>query len=79
MNDTLCRVKIIYFISIALTIVLISDKNYWLGIPVMLLGFFIEWKFYRCPHCHKTIDIRLKIDPTTHCPRCGERIKQEYR
>ena len=47
------------------------------GIIIMVIGIFIEWKFYRCPHCNESLDTRMKLNEHTYCPKCGEIICKE--
>lgn len=68
-------VKTISFLLLLIAAAFIGfGRHYVLGVIFMCAGFFVEWKFYRCPHCNKSLDARMKIDETTHCPNCGKII-----
>ena len=43
-----------------------------LGGAVIFAGLIQAAIFYRCPHCHKSLELRGKAPQ--HCPNCGEKI-----
>ncbi len=45
-----------------------------IGISLVLISLFCEWRFYRCPTCNKALDPRINIDKNPYCPHCGEKI-----
>lgn len=57
--------------------VIISYRNYIIGFLIIACSIFIQWKFYRCPHCRESLDFRMKLNVDTHCPSCGHIISQK--
>ena len=43
---------------------------------VILIVFIIVTSkiFYRCPHCKKSLDLRLPIDEAIKCYHCGKKL-----
>jgi len=43
---------------------------------ISLSAFILVIKYYRCPHCGRTIRISgpLGFDPFEYCPRCGKKL-----
>lgn len=51
-------------------------NNFMIAVVFSIIGIFIDWRFYRCPHCNFSLDSRMKIiENETYCPHCGEIIK----
>ena len=44
-----------------------------LGGAVIFAGLIQAEIFYRCPHCHKSLELRGNVPQ--YCPNCGEKIR----
>ena len=61
--------------SMLLALFAISAQLMWLLIPAGILWvvmLVILYKYWRCPHCGKTLP---KMGRVRECPRCGEKIE----
>jgi uncharacterized membrane protein YczE len=43
-----------------------------ISISLIVCGYVIAIKYYRCPHCHRLLPLRSL--PRTYCPDCGEKL-----
>lgn len=43
-----------------------------LGCAVIFAGLTQADKFYRCPHCHKSLELRG--NEPQYCPNCGKKL-----
>lgn len=70
-------VKLASFILLLVAGAFVAFGPYYLGaILVMLVSFFVQWKFYRCPHCQRSLDMRMELNEEIHCPYCGKVISE---
>lgn len=68
-------IKRLTFILLLIAGAIIVFSNYrFLGGILVFIALFIEWKFYRCPYCKKTLDTRINLYKCEHCPHCGKKI-----
>ena len=68
------RVFSFLLLIIAITWITLTD-NMIIGSLIVILALLIQWKFYICPSCNKSLDARLKLTENTYCPNCGNKIK----
>lgn len=67
--------KNITFVLLIVAAGMIAFSDYRiLGVILVFISLFLEWKFYRCPHCKKAFDPRINLNQYDHCPYCGEKI-----
>lgn len=75
------RLRLISYLDISLLLiagfVIKSYSSYIIGFLIIAISIFIQWKYYRCPHCKNSLDFRLKLNVDTHCPSCGHIISQK--
>ena len=78
--NTIDKLRMISYTGFAILMVAAAfvafRENYVMGIIVMILSFWFEWRYYRCPHCETPLDIRMKLNERTYCPECGKVISQ---
>ena len=43
-----------------------------LSLSLFAVGVIITVKYYRCPHCHRLIQVRYRTPD--YCPECGEAL-----
>ena len=48
------------------------DPALWAGIVIMAVALTQGDLFYRCPHCKKRMNFRMKRPE--HCPECGGKL-----
>ncbi len=70
-------VKWISLVVLFIAVAFIAGGAFIVGVIIVGIGGYIDWKFYRCPHCHKNLDTRMHLDENTYCPYCGEVISRE--
>ncbi|MGO1044057.1 hypothetical protein ACTPEO_15075 [Clostridioides difficile] len=78
--DIYTKLKIIFLTSMAMFVIgaafIFFIENYIISIIFVLVGIFIDWKFYRCPNCNHYLDSRMElVKNSTYCPYCGKIIK----
>lgn len=75
MND-IDKLKLIKTSTLSILIIeagfIVWKQYYGIGVVLVIIGFCIEWKWYRCPHCNERLDTRMHIGRSTHCPYCGD-------
>lgn len=72
--DRLALVKFQTWIMIIISITFLAFEILIIGIIIFSFAMYWNIKQYRCPHCSKTLDSRMKLDDHTHCPHCGKVI-----
>lgn len=78
--EKLKMVKSIEFILLMISISFIAfGPHYLAAILFILFSVIINRKYYKCPHCNKNLDTRMKLTDETHCPFCGKVISQANR
>ena len=74
-KKSLKRIKIITFSLLVISsFFMVFDHTRAIGAIVMAVSFVAEWRWYRCPNCHKSLEPRINMDKNRYCPHCGERI-----
>lgn len=74
-KKTLKQIKASSFGLLIIAVSFIAFGDFYLiGVVLVLSALLIEWKFYRCPHCNRSLDPRMPLNIDTHCPNCGKKI-----
>lgn len=72
------KFRTIQYVSVGLLVLAAMSFVFLHSIPLMIavavVAFLVEAKFYRCPHCHKTLDCRRKIPEDAVCYHCEKYI-----
>ena len=72
------KFRTIQYISIGFLVVgamsFVFLHNVPLMIAIVVVGFLVEGKLYRCPHCNKTLDCRRGIPEDAVCHHCHKYI-----
>lgn len=75
------RLRHISYLDIVLLLIagfiIKSYHSYVIGFLIIAFSCFNQWKYYRCPHCKESLDLRLKLTKDTHCPSCGHIISRK--
>lgn len=78
MYDIITKLKLIRTLTLIVLLIAAAfisfGEHYIIAIIIMIGGFAYEWLKYRCPHCDKHLDTRMRLDDSTHCPYCGKVI-----
>lgn len=64
--------QVLMLVALALAVAGWVSKVTWLiyiAIVVFAVAIIQTRFFYKCPHCKKPLDFRMKL--STHCPECG--------
>ncbi|MCQ4935510.1 hypothetical protein [Anaerotignum propionicum] len=48
--------------------------NYYFAVALAVFTFVLETKYYKCPHCKKSLNSRKKIAEDSCCPNCNKYI-----
>lgn len=76
MDLTFIRFLTITIIFIAFVPLYINQDIYGYIFSFLILGVALfVGRQYRCPHCKKVIDIRIWVNFSSHCMKCGEKLK----
>lgn len=79
-RDVIKKLKCINYINLSIlaiaAVFLIFGDNFIVGILIMLFSYFLDWKFYRCPHCNKHLDTKIKLNAEICCSYCTKVISQ---
>jgi len=74
-QKSLKRIKLTTFSLLVISsFFLMFDHTRAIGAIVMAVSLVAEWRWYRCPNCHKSLDPRINVDKNRYCPHCGKEI-----
>lgn len=63
--------KVCFFLSLGVDIVLFAFNYTLLGAVVLFVELILMRKLYRCPECKCPLDFRLSLRKMEYCPSCG--------
>ncbi|MGL4346206.1 MAG: hypothetical protein ACRCTE_13490 [Cellulosilyticaceae bacterium] len=76
--DTITKLKLMKCASIIIILIAAAfvgfGEHYIIAIIFIIIDLALSALFYKCPHCNKSLDMRLALNESTHCPYCGKVI-----
>lgn len=75
--EDLSRIKRISLAILLIAVTVIVGGAIIVGAIIIGISGYINWRFYRCPHCGSRLNTEMHLDERTYCPRCGEVISKE--
>lgn len=66
---------VISWILLGIVFIVLFPEHKVICFLVLVAFAFITTKaFYKCPHCKKSLDLRISIDEKTKCYHCGKNL-----